>query len=112
LPCPFRLPPASEILRCDFTRLLSTLADGRFVVPASDRSGLAVIASEQVQATISNFPEKYEPFSRESLADFLPISRDVMVTRKLKASYGENEVSKAIDGNPKLEYTIGTCMKP
>lgn len=75
-------------------------------------SGLTAITPEQVEATVSDLPEKAEPFTRESLSNFLPISRDVMVKWKLTASHGENDVSNAIDGNPKSRYTTGTYMKP
>ncbi len=75
-------------------------------------SGLAEITPEQVQEVISVLPEKAEPFTRESLSNFLPISREVMATWKLSASHGENDLGKAIDGNPKSRYTTGTYMMP
>ncbi len=75
-------------------------------------SGLAPITPELVEATVSDLPGKAEPFTRESLANFLPISRDVMTTWKLTASHGQNEVRKAIDGDPKSRYSTGTYMKP
>lgn len=74
--------------------------------------GLAGITSEQVQAVIAELPSPAEPVARESLAEFLPISRKEMSTWKLTASHQPKDVGNAIDGNPNSRYTTGTYMKP
>jgi putative heme-binding domain-containing protein len=74
--------------------------------------GLAGISDGHVEAVIAELPAQVEPFTRKSLANFLPISRDIMANWKLSASHGKNEVGKAIDGNAKSRYTTGTYMKP
>ncbi|MFT5326297.1 MAG: putative heme-binding domain-containing protein [Planctomycetaceae bacterium] len=74
--------------------------------------GLAGITSKEVQAAIDGLTSPAEPVTRESLAEFLPISRKEMSAWKLTASHGSKDVGNAIDGNPNSRYTTGTYMKP
>ncbi len=74
--------------------------------------GLPDITIAQVKDVLAQLPVEHQPFTRESLIDFLPISSDVMKTWKLTASHGEKDIDKAVDGNPNSRWTSGKSMNP
>jgi putative heme-binding domain-containing protein len=74
--------------------------------------GLTGIERTQVESVLGQISNTHGSFTRKSLSNFLPISREVMKSWKLTASHGADSVDAAIDGNPKSRYTTGEFMKP
>jgi len=74
-------------------------------------AGSAVSAAE-VARVRSVTRDRTQPYTVEELAEFTPVSLDVMKTWELSASHGGEHVRAAIDGNPNSRYSTNGSMKP
>ncbi|QDT43859.1 F5/8 type C domain protein [Gimesia alba] len=72
----------------------------------------SAVTVEDVALVRSMTQDRDQPYTIEELADFLPITLDVMKTWKLSASHGGEHVGAAIDGNSNTRYSTNESMKP
>ncbi|WP_339730765.1 discoidin domain-containing protein [uncultured Gimesia sp.] len=72
----------------------------------------SAVTVEDVARVRSMTHDRTQPYTIAELAEFLPISLDVMKTWELSASHGGEHVGAAIDGNPDSRYSTNGSMQP